>query len=277
MKKIIGILITVLLLLPAFTQQKNDTELKQYLIDNSFGGFKFAQDGTYTYYERYIGDSVEGAGLYSVKNGILFFESYDGYMKPPYSDSDFGDSMELPGKYKVDLEKTGLYNKGALINVSNGKLYWSNIDPPAYAKINYEGTDCIRYPWNNDGIDREYIVILENLKLRKYPSLKSPPVTVYGIDEDNVGYFYGNRSIALAGQTCVIRAKTIKEDTIDGITAPWYLILAYGTDEMGLDVKESWVFGGYVKEFKQSQLNKTDAAYREILKQSILKLGGTLY
>ncbi|MGI5076569.1 hypothetical protein [Treponema maltophilum] len=36
MKKIIGILITVLLLLPAFTQQKNDTELKQYLIDNSF-------------------------------------------------------------------------------------------------------------------------------------------------------------------------------------------------------------------------------------------------
>ena len=67
--------------------------------------------------------------------------------------------------------------------------------------------------------------------------------TVYGIAEPNAGYFYGNRSIALAGQTCVIRAKTIKEDTIDGITAPWYLILAYGTDEMGYDVKESWVFG----------------------------------
>ncbi|EPF30411.1 hypothetical protein HMPREF9194_00728 [Treponema maltophilum ATCC 51939] len=169
MKKITGILITVLLLLPAFTQQKNDTELKQYLIDNSFGGFKFAQDGTYTYYEKHLGGSVEGAGFYSVKDGILFFKSYNGHEKPMYSDG-YGEYMELPGKYKVDLEKTGLYNKGALINISGGKLYWSNIDPPAYVKINYE-------------------------------------------------------------------------DTIDGITAPWYLILAYGTDEMGYDVKESWVFG----------------------------------
>lgn len=46
--------------------------------------------------------------------------------------------------------------------------------------------------------------------------------------------------------------QTPKVATIDGITAPWYLILAYGNDDMGMDVEEAWIFGGYVKEIKSS-------------------------
>ena len=69
----------------------------------------------------------------------------------------------------------------------------------------------------------------------------------------------------------------MKKDTIDGITAPWYLIVAYGTDEMGLDTAEAFVFGGYVKEIKASELEKTDRENKEKLKQSIRWLGGTVY
>ena len=185
--------------------------------------------------------------------------------------------MQFPSKYRLDLEKVGLYYKGALINAQNGKIWWSGECAPPYVKFDYEGTECIRYPLNNEGVDSEYILILDNLKLRTKPSLSSELVTVGGIRENEVGYYYGKRSIALAGQTCTIFAKTVKKDTIDGITAPWYLIVAYGTDEMGLDTAEAFVFGGYVKEIKASELEKTDRENKEKLKQSIRWLGGTVY
>lgn len=54
-------------------------------------------------------------------------------------------------------------------------------------------------------------------------------------------------------------------------------IIAYGTDEMGLDTAEAFVFGGYVKEIKASELEKTDRENKEKLKQSIRRLGGTVY
>ncbi len=158
-----------------------------------------------------------------------------------------------------------------------GQIYWSDEYTPPYTKIDYEGVECIRYPWGNEGVDYEYILILENLKLREMPTLSSKLVTVDGFKKEDAGYYLGARSIALAGQVCTIRAKTVKKDTIDGITAPWYLIDAFGIDDMGLDSKPAFVFGGYVKEIKESDLEKTKEAYIGTLKESIRKLGGSTY
>ena len=45
---------------------------------------------------------------------------------------------------------------------------------------------------------------------------------------------------------------------------------------MGLDVSEAWIFGGYVKEFKESQIEEIKKQYRSLLESSILKAGGYL-
>ena len=283
MKKLTILLVTFLLSFMALNAQtgknpKTDSEIKEYLVENGFESFKFLPEGVYKYRKRVIGDFIETEGKYSVSNGLLHLENSK-YMNPCYWDDKQNcyEDLQIPGKYKLDLNKTGLHYKGALVNVSTGQIYWSGEWAPPYAKIDYEGVECIRYPWGNEGVDYEYILILENLKLREMPTLSSNLVTVGGVDGGNAGYYYGARSIALAGQVCTIRAKTVKKDTIDGITAPWYLIYAYGVDEMGLDVKPAFVFGGYVKEIKESDLEKTKEAYIGTLKESIRKLGGSTY
>lgn len=255
---------------------KTDSEIKSYLVANGFGSFTFSDDGRWSFSEKVIGDTVVAGGKYSVSGGLVFFETCDTEEKPLYN-GEYWDKMQVPGKYKLDLERIGLHFKGALINVQNGRISWSDEWAPPYVKFDYEGTECIRYPWRNEGVENEYILILDNIKLRKAPSLSSELVTVGGVSEEGAGFYYGKRSIALAGQTCTIFAKTVKQDTIDGITAPWYLIVAYGVDEMGLDTAEAFVFGGYVKEIKASELEKTDRENKEKLKKSILRIGGTLY
>lgn len=273
-------------IIPLYTQTNNNNEiqtsdikLKEYLVQNGFGSFNFMNDNTYTYSQRVIGGSIEGKGKYSVNNGLLHLQTYvgDGNEKPIYNG--YSDQMQIPGKYRVDLEKTDIYNKGALVNIADGKCYWSGAVAEAYIKVNYEGTDCIRYPWRNKGINNEYIVVLENMKLRSKPSTKSNLVTVYGYggNAGDVGNLYCNRSIEFAGTVSTIRAKSLKKDTIDGISAPWYLIVAYGRSEGDEDgARWAWIFGGYVKEVKFSELTEYEERYKTTLEQSLINAGGTL-
>ena len=281
MKKFLVILYISFVSVFIFAQTpKTDSEIKDYLVENGFDCFTFNSDGTYSYYQRVIGDSLSGEGKYSVKNGIINFETLtNAFYTPQYGDS-FSERLTLPGKYRLDLEKSTIYSQGALINVNDSSMVlWSDNAPKAYTKITHNGVECIRYPWYHDSDDGntecEYIVLLENLKLRKAPSTSAALVTVGGIDE-YCAYSFEPRSIEFAGNYCVIRAKTVEKQTIDGITAPWYLILAYGYDEMGMDVHEAWIFGGYVKEFKESQKEQIKKQYRSLLESSILKAGGHL-
>ncbi|MCR4631087.1 MAG: hypothetical protein K5786_05605 [Treponema sp.] len=283
MKKLTILLVTFMLGFMALNAQtsknpKTDPEIKEYLVENGFEAFKFLPDGIYEYRKRVIGDFIETEGRYSVSGGLLHIKTC-GEKRPCYWDDKQKcyEDLQIPGKYKLDLNKTNLHFKGALVNVSTGQIYWSEKWAPPYVKFDYEEVECIRYPWKNEGVENEYILILENLKLREMPSLSSKLVTVFGVEEEDAGYYYGSRSIALAGQVCTIRAKTVKKDTIDGITAPWYLIYAYGVDEEGLDVEPAFVFGGYVKEIKENERERTEKAYIGTLKESIRKLGGSTY
>ena len=257
-----------------------------YFIKNGFGGFTFNEDGTYRYGRAFIGARIKGDGTYSIQNGLLYLKTFTAEKEDHYDTSfywplyeDNMDRMQIPGEYRIDLKIVNLHYKGALININDGRYYWSMSWAPSYAQINYEGTICIRYPWRNEDAESRYILILENLRLRKYPSIKSEVASVegYGGNEGDVGYLYSPRSVEFAGTISTIRAKTVKEDTIDGITAPWYLIVAYGV-QFGEepDFKYVWVFGGYTKEIESSEIDFYQKKYRTTLEKALILAGGSL-
>lgn len=260
----------------SFSQElKTDNEIKDYLLSNGFGEFTFKENGRWECIQ-YFNDVKITCGTYKIENGYIIFQTCDSYYKPTcgYQRNEI---MSFPGKYKLCPSYAGLYNTGALVNEDETQNYWLNKKTEPYKKIRHNGIECIKYPWKNEGVKNEYIVILENLKLREAPSLKANVITIEGFDGEDIGFSFETRNIEPAGNICTIRAKTTKSDTIDGITAPWYLILSYGCGNGDTeDIKEAWVFGGYVKEIKSSEFTFYEKKYEKTLQQSILKLNGHL-
>lgn len=264
---------------------KTDKEIKDYLVENGFNCFKFNANGTYSYSQKGGGEVLSGEGTYSVKNGIVIFETLGNHFETPVYGKSFAQKLKLPGKYIIDFEIQNAYYQGALINVNDSEMIlWSlkapDFGPGANEKIiTINGVKCIKYPtWDDEQAgrgDRGYIVLLENLKLRSQPTTSSSVVSVTGYDNE-VGFSSKTRSIEYAGKICTVIAKTVEKTTIDGITAPWYMITAYGCDDMGLDFQDAWIFGGYVKEFKSKDLDSMKHQYTPLLEQSIQKAGGYL-
>ncbi len=276
MKKKVNLFFLIFTSVFCFSQElKTDNEIKDYLLSNGFGEFKFKENGRWEC-TQYFNDVKESYGIYKIENGYIKFLTCDSYYSPScgYQRNEI---MSFPGKYKLCPSYAGLYNTGALINEDEAKNYWLDKRTEPYKQIIHNGIECIRYPWKNEGVENEYIVILENLKLRESPSLKAKVITIDGFDGEDVGFSFMERTIEPAGNICTIRAKTTKSDTIDGITAPWYLILSYGSGNGDTeDIKEAWVFGGYVKEIKSSEVENYKKKYEKTLQQSILKLNGHL-
>jgi hypothetical protein len=95
------------------------------------------------------------------------------------------------------------------------------------------------------------VEIMENLRMREYPDVNAETVILsvsvpYFNEEGN---FYQEvdetKNIVRAGEVYYYERKTVKKETIDGITAPWYRIEIVLND---YEVARVWVFGGYVKE-----------------------------
>jgi hypothetical protein len=60
-------------------------------------------------------------------------------------------------------------------------------------------------------------------------------------------------------------AKTIKTDTIDGITAPWYRISIILDEVFSTNV---WVFGGYLKEISRNEWDiMSEDYYKKLVKR----------
>jgi hypothetical protein len=105
--------------------------------------------------------------------------------------------------------------------------------------------------------DRENdVLILENLRMRKYPDISAETVTLNRVvDWDPLNLKFATSNIVYARGVHSFDAKTIKTDTIDGITAPWYRISVILNEVFSENV---WVFGGYVKELPQDESEKVD-------------------
>ncbi len=109
--------------------------------------------------------------------------------------------------------------------------------------------DKSRFYENGKVIDTLYVDSEDGLKVRDYPSLKS------------------NRLCGLLYRFPVKVVAIGREETIDGITAPWVEILIPRYEWHGYNQEFGWVFGGYLSNKKPEFLpNKwTESDFRRFL------------
>ena len=149
--------------------------------------------------------------------------------------SDFGLNYDKPTEIKIDLDISDLFNQGAYI--AGDKIFWSKRHSEPYKEYVYNEVRCIKYPVK--------IRIDENLKMRKTPSLNGELVHVDYFNYEKELYI-NDRTVVFKGEEYKVLAKSITEDTIDGITAPWYLITVSGPAWPDAHQENVWIFGGYV-------------------------------
>ena len=274
MKKSLIALLVTLILGNLFAQQISDKDIKNQLVKEGFGNFTFFENGVYKYHHKEMSESLDYEGKYKIESGLIIFESIYSIKINGYESN--GDNLELgiPGKYKIDNTKKNEYYQGALVNIENNKLYWSNKKISANEKTIINGIECILFP-EEEG-NKKYALLLENLKIRKEPSTKAELLTINGYESD-AGIIYDKRNIEFAGSILWIKAQSINEDTIDGRTCPWYYVMC--SDEVNnLDGWRyfGWIYGGYVKVIEQHEVEKYEKEYKSLLIKKLQESGAEI-
>ncbi len=274
MKKSLIVLLVTLILGNLFAQQISDKDIKNQLIKEGFGNFTFFENGVYKYHYKEMSESLDYEGKYKIESGLIIFESIYSIKVNGYESN--GDNLELgiPGKYKIDNTKKNKYYQGALVNIENNKLYWSNKKISANEKTTINGIECILFP-EEEG-NKKYALLLENLKIRKEPSTKAELLTINGYESD-AGIIFDKRNIEFAGSILWVKAQSINEDTIDGRTCPWYYVMC--SDEVNnFDGWRyfGWIYGGYVKIIEQNEVEKYEKEYKKLLIKKLQEAGAEM-
>ena len=274
MKKSLIALLVTLILGNLFAQQISDKDIKNQLIKEGFGNFTFFENGVYKYHHKEMSESLDYEGKYKIESGLIIFESIYSIKVNGYESN--GDNLELgiPGKYKIDNTKKNEYYQGALVNIENNKLYWSNKKISANEKTIINGIECILFPEEKG--NKKYALLLENLKIRKEPSTKAELLTINGYESD-AGIIYDKRNIEFAGSILWVKAQSINEDTIDGRTCPWYYVMC--SDEVNnFDGWRyfGWIYGGYVKIIEQHEVEKYEKEYKKLLIKKLQEAGAEM-
>lgn len=274
MKKSLIALLVTLILGNLFAQQISDKDIKNQLIKEGFGNFTFFENGVYKYHHKEMSESLDYEGKYKIESGLIIFESIYSIKINGYESN--GDNLELgiPGKYKIDNTKKNEYYQGALVNIENNKLYWSNKKISANEKTTINGIECILFP-EEEG-NKKYALVLENLKIRKEPSTKAELLTINGYESD-AGIIFDKRNIEFAGSILWVKAQSINEDTIDGRTCPWYYVMC--SDEVNnFDGWRyfGWIYGGYVKIIEQHEVEKYEKEYKKLLIKKLQEAGAEM-
>ncbi len=274
MKKSLIVLLVTLILGNLFAQQISNKDIKNQLIKEGFGNFTFFENGVYKYHYKEMSESLDYEGKYKIESGLIIFESIYSIKINGYESN--GDNLELgiPGKYKIDNTKKNKYYQGALVNIENNKLYWSNIKISANEKTTINGIECILFP-EKEG-NKKYALLLENLKIRKEPSTKAELLTINGYESD-AGIIFDKRNIEFAGSILWVKAQSINEDTIDGRTCPWYYVMC--SDEVNnFDGWRyfGWIYGGYVKIIEQNEVEKYEKEYKKLLIKKLQEAGAEM-
>ena len=190
-----------------------------------------------------------------VKEGFGRFAFFDnGEYKYHYKE--MSESLDFSGKYKID----------------SGIVIFETITNYDHTVI--DGVECILYPQDEE--NKKYVLLLENLKIRKQPSTKAEVLTINGYESD-VGSIYEKRNVEFAGSVLWVKAKSVKEDTIDGKSSPWYYIIC--SDEINnFDGWNyfGWIYGGYVKEIEQNEVEKYKNEYKPLLIKKLKEAGAKL-
>ena len=190
-----------------------------------------------------------------VKEGFGRFAFFDnGEYKYHYKE--MSESLDFSGKYKID----------------SGIVIFETITNYDHTVI--DGVECILYPQDEES--KKYVLLLENLKIRKQPSTKAKVLTINGYESD-VGSIDEKRNVEFAGSVLWVKAKSLKEDIIDGKSSPWYYIIC--SDEINnFDGWNyfGWIYGGYVKEIEQNEVEKYKNEYKPLLIKKLKEAGAKL-
>ena len=226
--------------------------------------YAFDKNGTYYVFSPY-GGFMGQHGKYEL----------DGNRVTLYYPSDVGnrwDDLIFPdGKSTTliyDYDFADFYEKGVLRN-DNVILRKGVEKTPARSTCILKGIEVIK-------TEPAKVVATDNLKIRHEPSLNGKEgrfwynmflaiklqdlldLNSYSVINDSIVL-----NLLLKGITTSYDARTLSEDTIDGITAPWYRISLY---EEGMPLN-FWVFGGYLEPYEEEK----DGEYKKQLFDAALE------
>ena len=248
--------------------EKNVDELAEekafnFLLDTSFelGGYSlnFFYDGTYTLSARHDGTMTGVYELYTEKEHGRFFVKFSGC---GYGDNE--DEFEsrhkdlFGGEWVTSFPETYLLQPDYIdFNVIGAFTYTDDCEiaipsckqSPSGYEYDYlfastgKFEKVYKFPtWQEKG--QCFLYVNENTKMRKEPFLSAEPVYM-PYNDSYKGECIESRCVLYAGTTHKIVGKTMREDTIDGVTAPWYLVWEDSGLEDSYDARLVWVFGGF--------------------------------
>ena len=207
-----------------------------------------------------MNDGPFATGDYAVKgNNIL--------VHYPYEIDDGGDSVDFygpkvlkwlfDGKKEAELVYDKTYKTYSVVTcLRHGDKILKNYALRSPYGQEYEVNGLAVIKCNES---ESLVEIKENLKMRKEPDINADTVTLtvyreYRNDYGAIVWDEGNTSnIVRSGDIYEYEQKTVKQDTIDGITAPWYRIIVVIND---FEAASVWVFGGYLKEFTPEEVKE---------------------
>jgi hypothetical protein len=150
----------------------------------------------------------------------------------------------------------------------NGNKILKNhsIESPAGHIYNLDGVDVMKYDNH-----KSHVIITENLRMREKPSISAETV--------NLSVYLFWKSVTIKGNITHknaihgFDAITVRKDTIDGITAPWYRITVVLDETYARYV---WVFGAYLKEipyddYKSNVRQYDDNYYDSLINSGVIK------
>lgn len=219
----------------------------------------FDEDGTYYIFSPF-GGYLGQHGSYKLDGNSVTL-SFPDHRESRWDDLLFPDGKETAFVYDYDYKD--FYNVGVLRN-ENIILRKGVEETPVGTKCFLKGIEVIK-------TDSTAVVVKENLKIRYEPSTKGKegsfwyPLFLRGTLREILEDSYydtdtekGSSNSLLQGTVTAYDARTVKEDTIDGITAPWYRINIYDYEDEGIP-QYFWVFGGYLEKYderKEAEYNQ---------------------
>jgi len=204
-----------------------------------------------------------GDYIYNGNEVTLFYPEVD---KPPFMlGTDALNWLFQNSKQAVFVYDPNYVDFDCVSSLRNGERLLKNMSNPSpYGKIyQLQGYDVIKY-----NRQESMVLVLDNLRMRESPHMDSRVISLnihlVGVDESFSTHVVHKNSINY------FDAKTVKQDTIDGITAPWYRITIILDETFQ---KYVWVFGGYLREIARDEI-KNEAAMRNYWKKYYETLAG---
>ncbi len=216
----------------------------------------FDDDGTYYWYSPFGGYMGE-RGKYTLDgNTVTMFYPNDTMSQ--------WEALVFPnGKETTLVYDSGFKDFYCVGVLRNERLILRNWveETPVGEKCVLKGIDVIK-------TDEKSVVAKDNLKLRYEPSQKGregrfwyPMFLRMCLQDELEDSYYAVESssetinVILKGTRTTYTARTVREDTIDGITSPWYRICLFDCDGESI-AQYFWVFGGYLEDYDEKKLSE---------------------